>query len=101
MGAGLLVEHGIWTDAEAKTYVGAAALALAALLWSLYQKYWHRLKLVTAMGLPAGTSEQHVEAVIDSPLVSKPPTTITKDEVVRPLQMKSGEPIPPSLPPAA
>lgn len=57
MAAGYLVNRGVWTHDDADRYVAAAALALAALVWSLWQKYKSRLHFLTALEMPAGTSE--------------------------------------------
>ena len=62
--AGYLVEHGIWTQADAQTYVAAAALAATALLWSLWQKYKSRIHFTTALEMPAGATEQQVHAKV-------------------------------------
>ena len=78
-GAGYLVEANIWTGGEASEYVAAGALALLSLIWSLWEKWWARRKLLVALGLPA-TTESHVEAHIataaDLPPVTTPKTTI-------------------------
>lgn len=58
--AGFLVQHGIWTQADATQYVAAAALALVALAWSLWQKYKSRIHFLTALEMPAGTTETKV-----------------------------------------
>ena len=63
IGAGFLVERGIWAEADAAGYVSAAALAVVALGWSFYQKYTMRTKLVTALALPA-TTEAKLETKI-------------------------------------
>ena len=39
-----LIERGIWTAAEASTYVTGVSLALVSLGWSLYEK-WQRHEL--------------------------------------------------------
>jgi len=63
--AGYLVSHGVWTPGAAESYVNAAATAIAmavvSLGWSLWQKYRARLRLLTALDMPAGTSEAKVE----------------------------------------
>lgn len=76
MGAGWLVQHGVWTEADATTYVAAAAMALVALGWSLWSKYRGRVKLLTALTMPQGTTEGQVKAHIAggglTPAVSTP-----------------------------
>lgn len=59
--AGYLVSKGIWTDAEAVTYVSAAVAALIALGWSLYQKHRSKLFADKARELPAGVPEAVVK----------------------------------------
>ncbi len=39
LAAGYFVSQGIWTEAEAASYVAGIVLALVGLLWSLYEKY--------------------------------------------------------------
>lgn len=59
--AGYLVSKGIWTDAEAGTYVSAAVVATLALLWSLYQKHRSKLFADKAREMPSGVSEEQVK----------------------------------------
>lgn len=73
-----LVTKGIWTGAEAETYVGAAALFLVSLCWGLWQQYAKRLKIVTALAMPQGSSEREVEGVIKAGLA--PPATVPKQD---------------------
>ena len=79
LAASYLVEHGIWTQAQATTYVAAAALGLLALGWSFWSKYRARVKLLTALYLPKGTSENGMNAHIAmgnlTPSVMTPPDT--------------------------
>jgi hypothetical protein len=85
LGAGYLVEHGIWTQSEASTYVAGAALAALSLGWSLWAKYHNRIKFLTALEAPAGSSEADVKATIaaglgasvtETPPVSPPPAAL-------------------------
>ena len=76
-GAGWFITRGIWTEAEASTYIGGATVAILALLWSLWQKYRSRLKLVTAMATPSRTNERAVEALIADG--GAPPASLAKD----------------------
>ena len=64
LAAGWLVEHQVWAKDEAGGYVAGIALALVTLCWSLWSKYKSRLKFLTALEVPSGSSEAHVEAVI-------------------------------------
>ena len=65
-GAGWLVQHGIWTQANAMTYVSAAAIALITLGWSLWQKYKSRLTLLMALSSSRATSEADVRGRLAS-----------------------------------
>lgn len=56
--AGYLVKAGIWSGAEAETYLTAAVLGLLGLGWSLWQKYHDRIKFLAALDAPSGTTEQ-------------------------------------------
>lgn len=60
-GAGYLVKAGIWTGSDAETYVAAGALGLLGLGWSLWNKYHGRVKFLTALTMPAGTTENDVK----------------------------------------
>lgn len=62
--AGYLVNWGIWTNDEAGQYVGAAALALIGLGWSLWQKYRSRLKFLAALQAPVGTDEKDLQVPV-------------------------------------
>lgn len=77
--AGYLVTAGIWQAEAAEKYVGAAALALISLGWSLWQKYSMRTKLVTALAMPSGASENQAKALIDNPNIVTPPVSTAKD----------------------
>lgn len=62
--AGLLVARGLWTQDEAASYVGAAVAALLALGWSLWSKYKGRLRFLTALQLPQGSTEADVKDAV-------------------------------------
>ena len=80
IGAGYLVQHGIWTQGDASSYVAAAAMGLVALGWSMWQKYGARVKLLTALTMPSGTTENEVVAKVNLgvpvPSVTTPPNTV-------------------------
>lgn len=67
---GYLVGHGVFTQTQADSYTAALAGAIAAgilsLGWSLWQKYSSRIKLLTALSLPAGSSIEQVQQKVDS-----------------------------------
>lgn len=79
-GAGWLVQHGIWTQADASTYVAAAAMGLLAFGLSLWNKYKGRVTLLTALTMPAGTTEDAVHAKMASgvplPTITTPSSTV-------------------------
>ncbi len=81
--AGVLVEKGIWTEANAAAVVSAGALALTSLGLSLWQKFQAHQKLVTAIAA-AGMTEEHVEArVAAASIVLAPiPSVTTHKDVV-------------------
>lgn len=77
--AGYLVDHRIWTAEQSERYVGAAALAVVPILWSLYRKYKNRLKLLAALSTPQVISESKLESNIKA--FGAPAVTTPKDEV--------------------
>jgi hypothetical protein len=68
LGAGWLVEHNVWTSGNADLYVTAAAMFLVSYGWSLWTAYRSRIKFLTALEAPAGATEAHVDAKINSGL---------------------------------
>lgn len=74
---GYFVRKGIWTDAEASTYITAAVSGLLALGWGLYNKYKGRVKLLTALATPHPTTEAHVEQMVANG--QAPPASLPKD----------------------
>lgn len=80
IGAGVIVERGIWTPEDSSKYVAAAALALIGLGWSIYQKYGMRLKLLTALTSTTAMTEHQVEAKVANPSVINPSVTTPKTE---------------------
>lgn len=80
LGAGYLIRAGIWSASDAEVYITGGTLALVALVWSVWQKYHSRLKLVTALAMPA-TTEAHVEQQVKAGI--SPPVTTPK--YVRPV----------------
>lgn len=63
---GALIERGVWTTGQ----VEQVALGLSGLLvvgaWALWNHYKARLKFLTALESPAGTTEEHVEEKVKS-----------------------------------
>lgn len=62
---GWLVKKGVIDGKLGDDLLVAAVIAIPTLIWSLWQKYKDRLQFVTALGLPAGSTERDVKAVID------------------------------------
>lgn len=75
--AGFLVKAGIWSASDATTYVTAGTLAILALGWSLWEKEKSRIKVLTALTMPEGSTENDLNAKIKSsdpkPSVHTPP----------------------------
>lgn len=61
---GWLVNKGVIEGSLGEELLIAAAIGIPTLLWSLWQKYKDRLKFVTALTLPANSTEDDVKAVI-------------------------------------
>ena len=81
-----LVSKGAWTEGQAAAFAAGGSMALLSLGWSLWKSYGKRLKLVTALALPAGMTELDVEHAIKSPLIQTPSTATQKDEVPRAIE---------------
>lgn len=62
--ATFLVTHGIWTHGEATEYVAGLTLFLLSIGWSAWKTYKDRLKFLTALQVPAGTSEATVNRLV-------------------------------------
>lgn len=76
---GVLVSKGIWTEAEASTYLSAAVLGILTLGWSIWQKYGNRLKFMTASAAGKPVSEKEVEQMVKAG--QAPPVTLPKERV--------------------
>lgn len=78
--AGYLVKKGIWSDSEAATYVTAGALGLLTLGWTLWERYKARVKLLTALTLPEGSTENelkdHMKSATVKPSILTPPDSV-------------------------
>lgn len=69
-------------DALTSPIAMSAIVGLAVqLAWSLYNRYWNRKKLVTAMSVPSTTNEDHVEALARSNEIHTPPASMSKHTV--------------------
>jgi len=74
------VKHGIWTESAAEGYVEAAVAGLLALGWSWWKIHGNRVKLLTALALPPGVTEndlnRHIAGGGAVPSISTPPDTV-------------------------
>jgi hypothetical protein len=87
IGAGWLVKHGVWESTDAKHYVGAASMALLAIGWSLWQKYHSRVKVLTALAMPQGSTENELNTQIitkETPPISTPVNTPPEIPLAKP-----------------
>lgn len=78
-GSGWLVAHGVWTQADAKTYVAGAAMGILSFAWA--QRNWviARMKLMIAL-MPGIHTENDVNAhiadkTLQNPTILTPPNT--------------------------
>ena len=86
LGAAYIVKKGIWTEGDATKYVEAGVVALLTLGWSLWEKYKSRIKLLTALTMPIGSTENDLKAAvstgIDIPALSTPTDVIPASTTV-------------------
>jgi hypothetical protein len=75
----LFVKHGIWSQSDAAQYVEAGTMGLLSLGFSLWEKYRSRLKLLTALTMPAGNTEANVEQAMK--VLPSPSVLTAKDTV--------------------
>ncbi len=78
--AGYLVARNVWSNEQAASYIAPAAVALVGLGWSLWQTYKSRRKLVTALAMPEGSTENDVKTIIKDPRIDTPPVSTPKDQ---------------------
>jgi hypothetical protein len=64
IGAGYLVKAGIWNSTDAEKYIAAGAIAVLTLGWSLWQKYHSRIRFLTALAMPSGSTENDTNTQI-------------------------------------
>lgn len=68
--AGWLVQKGLIEPENTEALIAGAGAALAALAWSLYQKYQDRLKFKVALSMPPASREEDVKAEVKTRDVS-------------------------------
>ena len=59
-----LVKHGIWSESAAEGYVEAAVVALLALAWSWWKIHGNRIKILTALTMPQGSTEDDLKVQV-------------------------------------
>lgn len=82
-----LVSRGVLTPDQTDYIVAGAAGFVGVVLWALWVKYRDRLKLTTAMAMPARVSERQVEAQVKAG--NAPPVTLQKDVHMRSISRQS------------
>jgi hypothetical protein len=90
--SGYLVKSGIWTEAEADTYIAQLVemlvpvlIGLAAAGWGTYKTYIKEKARNTAQALPAGVTAEEVKVAMNAP--SAPPATLPADVAPRKMGM--------------
>ena len=59
------VKSGVWTDGQAAEYIGAAAVALAPLVWGLYEKYKSQQKQATTLAVANSLTGRRVTDITE------------------------------------
>lgn|ERR1017187_139179 len=75
IGAGYLVKHGLLESTDVKHWIAGITMALLAIGWSVWQKYHSRVKMLTALTMPEGSTENQLNTQIVSkvtPSISTP-----------------------------
>lgn len=74
----VLVTKGVLTQEQATYAIGGLVGLLLTLIWVVWVKWGQRLKIVTALALDSGTTEQQLEAMIKRG--AAPPASLAKTE---------------------
>jgi hypothetical protein len=61
---GALIQRGVWTADQVGQLAAGLAGFIAVAAWALWKRYHDRLKFLTALEMPAGTSEATIKAKI-------------------------------------
>lgn len=91
VGAGYLVKAKVWSDSDATTYVTAGALAIITIGWSLWEKYRERSKLLTALMMPALSTEDELKARVKTGVT---PSILTPSNTIPGIPIASKPPAP-------
>lgn len=80
LGSGVLVEHGVWSSNDAKSYVAAAATGILSLAWAQREAIQARVRMLVAL-MPGIHTEDAVNAhiadkTLPNPTVLTPPNTV-------------------------
>ncbi len=67
---GWLIAKGYVTEADWNSLLTGGIMALAAVLWGIWQKYKSRLTFLAALDLPAGSSEEEAKAKSSDPKIA-------------------------------
>lgn len=77
---GALVSKGIWTEGELTTYVTGFVVLILGLVWSIWNKYKSRSKILTALTMPEGSTEDELNTKFltkeSRPTITTPSNTI-------------------------
>lgn len=87
---GYLVHRGVIDQDSSLTLTALAVAALGPLAWSFSQKSTARLKLLTALTAPPGTTEADVERHIDLTPKSELPSVTTPKDMAPPIGPAAG-----------
>ena len=67
---GWLIAKGYVTEADWNSLLTGGIMALAAVLWGIWQKYKSRLTFLAALDLPAGSSEEEAKVKSSDPKIA-------------------------------
>lgn len=90
-GAGWLVSHGVWTNAQATTYVTAGAMAILSFAWA--QREWILARTRMLVALMPGI---HTEDAVNAHIADK---TLANPTIMTPPSTVPGVPVPPKVGP--
>jgi arginine exporter protein ArgO len=71
----VFVSHGVWTNAAAEAYVEGGVIFLLAFGWSMWKNYTQHRKVLTALAMPGGSTQDDLDTQIltkATPSISTP-----------------------------
>jgi hypothetical protein len=102
---GWLLKRGVeLSEADLATFMTIAVPAIVGgvpFVWSIWEKFHARRKLVTALATPHTASENDIEEMIKNPEISTPPVSLKRDRKPRAVAVKPLPPLPDPTKPAA